>query len=379
MDGRVLDDSKPKYINSPENVVYSKGRNLFGLNVAKKGNTKKLLIVEGYMDVISLHQRGVTNVVAPLGTALTEQQGWLLRKNAEQIILSFDSDEAGLQAKLRALDILQNMGCDLRVLQIEGAKDPDEYIIKYGNARFKNLVEKSLSVVEFKVKILKKDLNLENTNDKIKFLNEISKLISKVENTIEREVYVEKIAKEYDISKEAIYAEINKITYKNATNQKILEKSKPIITSRKIKTEEVSSIIKKRENTIISILLTADLSIFEIIKQNIKPEDFQDEINKKIAKTLYEEFEKGNSNINGIIDNLEQEEQNQITMIMADDYEIDNIEKAIDDIMQIYRKEKLNNRKLKILEILENTEDVNEKKELEKELSNIINMLAKIK
>lgn len=377
--GRVLDDSKPKYINSPENVVYSKGRHLFGLNVAKKGDTKRLLIVEGYMDVISLHQRGITNVVAPLGTALTEQQGWLLRKSSEQIILSFDSDEAGLQAKLRALDILQNMGCDLRILQMEGAKDPDEYIIKYGNARFKNLVDKALSVIEFKVKILQKDLNLENINDKIKFLNEIAKLISKVDNTIEREVYIEKIAKEYNISKEAIYAEVNKITYKNTTSDKILDKAKPIITHKKLETKEVPQSIKVRENTVISILLTGDLSIFEIIKQNIKPEDFQDEINAKIAKKLYEEFQKGNSNINGIIDDLEQEEQNHITMIMAEDYEIDNLEKAIDDIIQTYEKEKLNNRKFEILELLEKNSDNIQKKELEKELSNIIIMLAKIK
>lgn len=377
--GRVLDDSKPKYINSPENVVYSKGRNLFGLNVAKKGDTKKILIVEGYMDVISLHQRGITNVVAPLGTALTEQQGWLLRKNSEQIILSFDSDEAGLQAKLRALEILQNMGCDLRVLQMEGAKDPDEYILKYGNARFQALVDKALSVIEFKVKILQKDLNLENTNDKIKFLNEIAKLIAQVDNTIEREVYIEKIAKEYDISKEAIYAEVNKLTYKNSKSEKILEKSKPVIVHKKVEKKEVSQAVKRRENTIISILLNGDLSIFEVIKQNIKPEDFQDEVNANIAKKLYEEFEKGNSNINGIIDELGQEEQNQITMIMADNYEINDFEKAIDDLIQIYQKEKLNNRKFEILELLEATTDINQKKELEKELSNIIIRLAKIK
>lgn len=377
--GRVLDDSKPKYINSPENIVYSKGRHLFGLNVAKKGDTKRLLIVEGYMDVISLHQRGITNVVAPLGTALTEQQGWLLRKNAEQIILSFDSDEAGLQAKLRALEILQNMGCDLRVLQMDGAKDPDEYILKYGNARFQALVDKALSVIEFKVKILQKDLNLENTNDKIKFLNEIAKLISKVDNTIEREIYIEKIAQEYDISKEAIYAEVNKLTYKNYKSEKILEKSKPIITHKKPERKEISPTVKKRENTIISILLTGDLSIFEIIKQNIKPENFQDEINANIAKKLYEELEKGNSNINGIIDELEQEEQNQITMIMADDYEITDLEKAIDDLIQIYQKEKLNNRKFQILELLETTTDEIQKKELEKELSDIIIKLSKIK
>ena len=377
--GRVLDDSKPKYINSPENVVYSKGRHLFGLNVAKKGDTKKLLIVEGYMDVISLHQRGITNVVAPLGTALTEQQGWLLRKNSEQIILSFDSDDAGIKAKLRAIDILQNMGCDLRVIQLEGAKDPDEYIVKYGNMRFQNAVDKAFSVVEFKVKILKKELNLENTNDKIKFLNEIAKLISKVDNTIEREVYIEKIAKEYDISKEAIYAEVNKLTYKNDKSEKVLEKAKPVITHKKVETKEVSESIRRRENTIISILLTGDLSIFEIIKQNIKPEDFQDEINQEIAKKLYEEFEKGNSNINSIIDTLDQDHQNQITMIMAEDYEIEDLEKAIDDIIQAYKRDKLNNRKLEILELLEKTSNIEEKKELEKELSNIIITLARIK
>lgn len=377
--GRVLDDSKPKYINSPENVVYSKGRHLFGLNVAKKGDTKRLLIVEGYMDVISLHQRGITNVVAPLGTALTEQQGWLLRKNAEQIILSFDSDDAGLQAKIRALGILENMGCDIRVLNVEGAKDPDEYILKYGTARFNNLVEKALSVIEFNVKLLKKDLNLENTNDKIKFLNEIAKLISKIDNTIEREVYIEKIAKEYDISKEAIYAEVNKLTYKNSSNEKLLEKRKPVILHTKKETQEISPAVKRRENTVISILLTGDLSIFEIIKQNITPEDFQDDINRKIVKKLYEEFEKGNSNINSIIDSLEQEEQNQITMIMAEDYEIENLEKAIDDIMQSYEKDKLDKRKFEILELLEKTNDINEKKELESELSNIIIRLAKIK
>ena len=377
--GRVLDDSKPKYINSPENVVYSKGRNLFGLNVAKKGDLKRILIVEGYMDVISLHQRGITNVVAPLGTALTEQQGWLLRKNSEQIILSFDSDEAGLKAKLRALDILQNMGCDLRILQMEGAKDPDEYIIKYGNARFNNLVDKALSIIEFKVKILKKDLNLENTNDKIKFLNEIAKLISNVNNTIEREVYIEKIAKEYDISKEAIYAEVNKLTYKNVKTENVLEKPKPVVTHIKREEKVISEAVKRRENTVIALLLMGDLNIFEILRQNIKVENFQDEVNKKIAQKLYEEFEKGNSNINAIIDNLEQDEQNQITMIMSEDYEITDIEKAIDDVVQAYEREKLNTRKFEILDLLDKNLENDQKKELEKELGNIIIRLAKIK
>ena len=379
--GRVLDDSKPKYINSPENIVYSKGRHLYGLNVAKKYDIKKrLLIVEGYMDVVSLHQRDIHNVVASLGTALTQQQGYLLRNNTEQIILSYDSDEAGQTAKVRAMEILQNMGCDIRVLQMEGAKDPDEYVIKYGNARFQNLVDKAISVIEFKVKILRQSLNLDSTNDKIKFLNEIAKLIAKIDNSMEREVYIEKIAKEYDVSKEAIYAEVNKLTYKENVDEKILNKAKPVIKHlEKTNEDTVSEAIKRRENTILAILLSGDVNIYQIIKQNIKIEDFKYDIDHKIARKLYEEFENGNSNINSIIDNLSEEEQNHITMIMAEDYGIDDVEKAIDDIIQTYEKDKLNERKLEILELLENPTEENQKKELEKELNDIIIRLAKMR
>ena len=253
--GRVLDDSKPKYINSPENVVYSKGKHLFGLNVAKKSDIKKqLLIVEGYMDVISLHQRGIKNVVAALGTALTTNQGWLLRKSTEKVILGFDADDAGQTAILRAMEIMQNMGCDIRVLQIHDAKDPDEFVVKYGAARFKRILDDAISLIEYKVKILKKDLNLENASDKIKFLNEIAKLIAKIDNTMEKEIYIEKIAKGYNISKEAIYAEVNKLQYSNRKDSRILEKNKPIIKVKK-QEENISKEILKRENTIIAILL----------------------------------------------------------------------------------------------------------------------------
>ena len=158
------------------------------------------------MDVISLHQRGIENVVASCGTALTEAQGRLLRKYAEKIIISYDSYGAGQAATLRGLEILSNLGCDIRILQMEGAKDPDEYVIKYGNSRFNNLVDKAISLVEFKVKVLKKDLDLDNVNDKIKFLNEIAKLLSTVDNRMEQEVYIDTISREYSISKEAIYA-----------------------------------------------------------------------------------------------------------------------------------------------------------------------------
>ena len=222
--GRVLDDSKPKYINSPENIVYSKGRNLFGLNVAKKHDTKRIIIVEGYMDAISLYQRGITNVVASLGTAMTESQGRLLRRHSEQVILGYDADGAGQAAILRGMEILQNLGCDIRVLQIEGAKDPDEFVVKYGPERFQMYVNKAISLVGFKVKMLKKSLDLDNVNDKIKFLNEVAKIVAKVENSMEREVYVDKISLEYKVSKDAIYAEINKLLYANSRTEQKLEK-----------------------------------------------------------------------------------------------------------------------------------------------------------
>ena len=377
--GRVLDDSKPKYINSPENVVYSKGRHLFGLNVAKKGDTKKLLIVEGYMDVISLHQRGVTNVVGALGTALTEQQGWLLRKNAEQIILGFDADGAGQTAIVRAMEILQNMGCDIRVLQMQGAKDPDEFIIKYGAGKFNMLLDQAISLLEFKVKILKKDLNLENTNDKIKFLNATAKLLSQIDNSMEKEIYIDNIAKKYNISKEAIYGQVNKLIYANQKEEKKAEnktaENRTVVVKKE--TQEIPENIKQRENTIMSILLDCDKNTFEKIKNRIKAEDFMYEPNKEIAIKLYEQTENGESNINALINEFSEEVKNHITMIMAYDFGIQDKEKAIEDILNSYEKEKLNSRKMDILSKIEQEKDPSERKKLELELSQIINSLAR--
>ena len=378
--GRVLDDSKPKYINSPENIVYSKGRHLFGLNVAKKESNKRILIVEGYMDVISLHQRGITNVVAALGTALTEQQGWLLRKTTEQVILGFDADGAGQTAVARSMEILQNMGCDMRVLQIEGAKDPDEYILKYGEGRFKLAMDNAISLVEFKVKNLKKELNIENTGDKIKFLKEISKILAKVDNIMEREIYIEKISKGYNISQEAIYAEVNKLIYSGTKEEKKLELKE--VNKAKVQekeTEIINQDLKKRENTIIALLLDADKQTYLKIKEKIKPEDFKDETNRKIAEVLYQELEKDECNINSLISEFDENTQSHITMVMATDYEIEKVDKAIDDILSKYEREKLNARKQEILKELDKVQDEEKKRELGKELSNIIITLAKIK
>ena len=380
--GRVLDDSKPKYINSPENIVYSKGRHLFGLNVAKKDCSKKLLIVEGYMDAISLYQRGITNVVAALGTALTEQQGWLLRKSTEQVILGFDADTAGQTAIARSMEILQKMGCDMRVLQIDGAKDPDEFVLKFGEGRFKLAMDNAISLVEFKVKSLSKDINIENASDKIKFLNEIAKILAKVDNTMEREIYIEKIAKGYNISKEAIYAEVNKLIYTSSKADNLLQGKvvKTQIIKRNEKEENsIDEDLKNREDTIIALLLDANTKVFQKIKEKIKPEDFKDETNKKIIIKLYEELEKQDTNLNKLIDEFDEQTQNHITEVMATDYGIENTEKAVEDILSKYERERLESQKKYILKELETEQDGEAKKKLSKELSNIIIALAKIK
>ena len=377
--GRVLDDSKPKYINSPENIVYSKGRNLFGLNIAKQSKQNKIIIVEGYMDAISLYQRGINNVVASLGTALTEGQGRLLRKYASEIIIGYDSDGAGQAATMRGLEILKNLGYDIRILQLEGAKDPDEFVIKYGTGRFNMYVDKAISLVEFKVKMLKKDLDLEVSNDKIKFLNEIAKILSRVDNEIEREIYVEKIASEYNVSKEAIYSQINKLIHANNIGSKVLEKPKMHLIKRKEQSKEVSEAILKRENLIIYLLLNYKQEIYNKIKKQISPEDMHSEINKKIIQKLYEELEKGNSN--NVLDLFDEEEIiNHLTYILAYDFEITDENKAVEDILNIYQKENMTKEKNNIIKQLEDPNLSKKEREiLETNLSMLIVELARLK
>ena len=377
--GRVLDDSKPKYINSPENLVYIKGRHLFGLYNAKKHDTKKILIVEGYMDVISLHQRGITNVVASLGTAMTEAQGRLLRRSSEQIVLGYDADGAGQEAIIRGLEILRNLGCDVRVLQISGAKDPDEYVTKYGPERLVKCIDDAISLVEFKVRVLKKNLNIENTSDKIKFLNEIAKILAKVENSMEQEIYIEKISKDYDISKDALYSEIKKILYPKNANSKVLEKRNIQYNIPKKEDTKISESRLKRENTITAMLLMSNVNVYSKIKNKIKPEDFKLEKNKKILEKVYGEYEKGITEIYDVLNLFEEEDIiNHITEIMAKDYGITDIDKGIDDILSTYERENLKDKRDEILRALEDSTLNNESKlKLERELNDIIIKLAK--
>ena len=381
--GRVLDDRKPKYINSPEDIVYSKGRHLFAFNIARKYNSKTIIMVEGYMDAVSLHQRGIHNAVASLGTALTEAQGRLLRRSCEKVIIGYDADGAGQAATLRGLEILQNLGCDIRILQIEGAKDPDEFVVKYGPERFQMYVDKAISLVEFKVKMLKKSLDLDNVNDKIKFLNEVAKIVAKVENSMEREVYVDKISLEYKVSKDAIYAEINKLLYANSRTEQKLEKKVVPVKNISIQQDEqpVDVKTKRLESLVIYLLINYPDKSFERLKKLIDNNVIKIERNKAIINKLYEEHEKGNINIENILDLFEDEiTVNYLSGIMSSDFEITDVDKCIEDVLVAYRKELLLQRRNEILGKIDNSNLTKEEvANLEAQLNEVIIQLAKIK
>ena len=380
--GRRLDNNEKtaKYINSNENLIYSKKQHLFALNIAKQSDSKQLILVEGYMDAISLHQRGIHNVVASLGTALTEEQGRLLRRYSEQVLMAYDSDGAGQEAIMRGLEILQNQGVDARVIQMEGAKDPDEYIIKYGSERFNLLAKNAISLVEFKVKMLRNKYDLENATDKVRFLKQITKVLSEVDNKIEKEIYIDKISEQYSISKEAIYAEVNKETYKNRESEdKKLNKAVP--NKKKEEVEEISENVINREKMILYLLINYYEEAIVDITSNIVSDDFKIPVNKKIFEVIINEKETNKEKILKSLANIENSEmQSQISEIMVSDYEINSVQKCIEDVIISYTKDRLNERKFEILKELENSNlDKENIKMLEKELNNVIIELAKIK
>ena len=208
--GRVLDDSKPKYLNSNETVIFNKRKNLFGLNFAKKTKLPYIILVEGNVDVITLHQFGFDNAVASLGTSLTEEQVTLLSRYTEQVVLTYDGDEAGQRAAQRAIPMLEKAGIQVKVLQMKDAKDPDEFLHKFGPDRFKLLLEDSSNRVEYQLNAISKKYDLKVDDERIKFIHESAELISTLGSAVQREVYGHRIAEAGKISYDSMKLEIEK-------------------------------------------------------------------------------------------------------------------------------------------------------------------------
>ena len=213
--GRVLDDSKPKYLNSPDTPVFKKSRNLFSLNFAKNVQDGRLILAEGYMDVIAMNQAGFDNVVATLGTSLTSEQARLMSNYAKEIVIAYDSDGPGRTATNRAVGLLEEAGLKTRILDMKGAKDPDEFIRKFGAQRFKMLIEGARSVTEYQMGVIRAKYDLGSTEQRGAYLQESADYLATVASSMERELYIGKLAEETDIPRDAIRESVNRALRRN--------------------------------------------------------------------------------------------------------------------------------------------------------------------
>lgn len=281
----------PKYLNSAETPVFNKGRNLFSLNLAKKDNSGKLVLAEGYMDVISLYQAGVVNVVATLGTALTEAQAKLMLKYASEILICYDSDEAGRKAAVRAIDIINNAGGKSKVIRLDGAKDPDEYIKKNGVEMFRYSLDNAVPSTEYRISAVKSQYNIDVPDGKISFINEAAKILGGINDAVEVDAYIKKISGETEISREAIYSEYKKV-------QK--EENKKIIGKKVINQTEKQSNFSQTIRAVSQTTNSAEKKLLNLIVQNRKlcqkaseilsPEDFSDNVYRILAERIFENY-----------------------------------------------------------------------------------------
>lgn len=270
--GRVLDQSKPKYLNSPETPVFSKGTNLYGLNFVKKaGLPESIIIVEGYMDCISLHQHGISNAVASLGTALTQEQARLLKRYSKKIYICYDADAAGQTATLRGLQILEQAGCEVRVVSIPVGKDPDEYLKSNGAKDFLKLVKEAIPIVDFRIQMAKNGKNLKDTRQKSVFIKEVAEILSGMNSEIDIQLYSTKVFDETGISIDSILGEINSIK-SNKTSE---GNNKCNIRNNNIggNIYNLEPAFKKAERSLLALSLN-DIECFNQIKAVLNVDDF---------------------------------------------------------------------------------------------------------
>jgi DNA primase len=374
--GRVLDKSMPKYLNSAENIVYYKGKNLYALNFAKREKIDSVIIVEGYMDSVSLQKYGFTNVVASLGTALTVEQARLIKKFTDNVIIAYDQDAAGQDATMRGLDVLISKGLNVKVLKLdrEDVKDPDEYVNKYGPERLKTCIANSMSLVEFKVSKIEKELDMNNIDSKIKFLNGAANILSKIDNNIERDLYIDKIASKYKIGKEPIVKEIDKKLKKDGVN---------IITNLNDVSRKIGSNINARkrvEQYIIALMILKDKEIQGKINENIDETTFKNSGIRNLYNYIISLSKEYDLNKIDILSKMKDEDLiKELTDVMYIDVSISGKEKLLGDVLNQIKKGKFTDRRMEILQRLGEDISKDEKDILQFELNQILIQMSKLK
>ena len=294
--GRVMDDSTPKYLNSPETEIFNKRKNLFALNVAKKSKLGYLILVEGYMDAIALHQYGFDCAVASLGTSLTEEHATLLSRYTEQVVLIYDGDEAGQNATKRAIPMLEKAGLQVKVLQMRDAKDPDEFLKKFGADRFRLLLEESSNRVEYQLRAIQKKYDLSVDEDRVKFIGEAAELVSSLGSAVQREIYGNRVAEAGKISPEAMKIEVGK-AYKRRMNrekrkQERIELAPAVAAQPKSRTIHYDNVKSaKAEEIVLAQCLTDPAMMDET--ENLKPEEFSSPLLGRVFDQLRQQSRQG--------------------------------------------------------------------------------------
>ncbi len=301
--GRVMGEGEPKYLNSPETPVFDKSRNLYGLNFARTARAGNVILCEGYMDVISMHQAGFTQAVASLGTAFTSGQANLLKRYTENVLLAYDSDGAGVKAALRAIGILREAGLTGKVIDLKPHKDPDEFIKNEGTEAFQERIAGAENSFMFEIRILERDYDLKDPEGKTKFHKEIAKKLCGFEIEVERENYLEAVADKYHIGFDNLRRLVN--TYATQTGM-VKPVERPKQAAGKKATPEENS---RRIQRMLLTWITDYPQVYPRIAQYIKASDFTEELYRKVAERLFLDIEAGNYNPAGIVSMFEEEEQ----------------------------------------------------------------------
>lgn len=294
--GRVMDNSTPKYLNSPETEIFNKRKNLFALNVAKKSKLGYLILVEGYMDAIALHQYGFDCAVASLGTSLTEEHATLLSRYTEQVVLIYDGDEAGQNATKRAIPMLEKAGLQVKVLQMRDAKDPDEFLKKFGADRFRLLLEESSNRVEYQLRAIQKKYDLSVDEDRVKFIGEAAELVSSLGSAVQREIYGNRVAEAGKISPEAMKIEVEKarkrLLNREKRKQERIDLAPAVAAQPKSRTIHYDNVKSaKAEEIVLAQCLTDPAMMDET--ENLKPEEFSSPLLGRVFDQLRQQNRQG--------------------------------------------------------------------------------------
>lgn len=317
--GRVMGDAKPKYLNSPETKIFDKSRNLYGLNIARRTRKNYLIICEGYMDVISMHQAGFTNAVASLGTALTSGHASLMSRYTKEVLLTYDSDEAGQKAALRGIPILREAGIKPRVVNLAPYKDPDEFIKAEGQEAFEKRLSEAMNYFLFEVQVMERQYDLADPEDKTEFYRAIAKKLLEFPEELERNNYMESISRNYQIRYEDLRRMVNNLALSGTA---ISAKPRPPVKERRKDKKEDG---RDASQKLMLTWLTSYPKMFDTIEGYISPDDFTTPLFRQVAELLFEQHEQGKVNPAKLLNRFtDSEEQKEVTSLFHATLHLEN-------------------------------------------------------